>query len=344
MFSGAVYPATSSLISNWSTPTERTFFGSFIYAGGTLGVMFGTILPAIIIKHSSGWDAVFHYFGVIGMLVWFPLWIILCYNCPKEHPFISDWELNHLEQSREEKNDCKKGLPWGHILKSKPFWAFTISMLGFDWTYYTLTNDLPKYMSQVIQFSLENSGYLCALPHLSMWLSSIMFSWLANLVLNRKWLSKTNTRKILTAISIFGPAIFVLGASYAGCDKSLVVLMLVIGMVLMGSACSSIFVNPIDLSPKYSGTIMAAGNGIAAAAGIISPYLVGILTPNQTVEEWKQVFYIGLSVALVTTIYILLNLSADVQDWNDPDFDKKDKKIAPETEISEFKKVVIKES
>ncbi|CAG2060550.1 unnamed protein product [Timema podura] len=51
-------------------------------------------------------------------------------------------------------------------------------------------------------------------------------------------------------------------------------------MALMGTFYPGMKVNALDLSPNYAGTLMALVNGIGALSGIITPYLVGILTPD----------------------------------------------------------------
>ena len=79
-------------------------------------------------------------------------------------------------------------------------------------------------------------------------------------------------------------------------------------------------VNALDLSPNYSGTLMAITNGIGALTGIITPYIVGVLAPNQTLSEWRLVFWIVLGVFLVTNLIFVLYASGEPQPWNDPDF------------------------
>lgn len=340
MVGGAIYPSASTMISQWSTSSERTRVGSFVYAGGILGTVFGTTLPAIIIQNSAaGWPSVFYYFGAMGML-WFPLWMMLCYNCPSQHPFISESELKYLEDGMDKKKR-KKNPPWRHILKSKQFWAFVLGIFGIDWAYYTLASDLPKYMSNVVKFSIEDNGYLSALPYLSMWLSIMANSWFGDQVLKRGWLSKTNMRKVFATIALLGPAIFIVAASYAECDQFMVVFLLVTGMAFMGSAFPSIMVQPLDLSPNYSGTLMAIGNGVAAVGGIATPYVVGYLTTNQTIHEYRQVFFIGLAIAIACSIYIIIFSSAEVQEWNESDFIRKKKKaVAAVIGQEQFKKTV----
>lgn len=328
LVSGAVYPATNAMIPHWTAPAERTKFGTIILAGGIFGTVFGTTIPAIIIRYSGvGWPAAFYTFGTIGLL-WFPLWILLCYNNPLEHPFISDSELKYLQQSLEGQKKKKiPAAPWTHILRSKQVWAFVLGVIGIDWLYFTMASDLPKYMSSVVKFSIEDNGYLSALPYLCTWIFSFIGSWVLNIVVENKCLTLTNARKIFGTVSLMGPALFLVGASYAECDKVLVVVLFVSGMTLWGIAFPSIMVNSMDLSPNYSGTIMALGNGLAAVGGIFAPYIVGLLTPNQTIGEWRVVFWIGFAVAVSCNLCFLLYASAEVQEWNDPDFERKKKKI-----------------
>lgn len=74
-------------------------------------------------------------------------------------------------------------------------------------------------------------------------------------------------------------------------------------MGFMGTFYPGMKVNPLDLSPNYAGrfhfhlffvlcvfpilnsiqftgTLMAITNGIGAITGILSPYIVGVMTPN----------------------------------------------------------------
>lgn len=71
-----------------------------------------------------------------------------------------------------------------------------------------------------------------------------------------------------------------MAASYAGCDRTLVVTLFTVGMAFMGFFYPSLKVNSLDLSPNYAGTLMAIVNGIGAISGIITPILVGFIATN----------------------------------------------------------------
>jgi len=57
----------------------------------------------------------------------------------------------------------------------------------------------------------------------------------------------------------------------------------------MGTFYPGMKVNALDLSPNYAGTLMAIVNGIGALTGIVTPYLVGVLTPNVSVIYIKRI-------------------------------------------------------
>lgn len=69
-------------------------------------------------------------------------------------------------------------------------------------------------------------------------------------------------------------------ASYAGCNRTAVVAMFTLGMGFMGTFYSGIKANSLDIAPNYAGVIMAIANGTGSLAGVIGPYIVGVLTPN----------------------------------------------------------------
>lgn len=98
--------------------------------------------------------------------------------------------------------------------------------------------------------------------------------------------------------------------------------------------------NALDLSPNFSGTVMALANGIGVFAGMAAPAIVGILAPNvsiyffenaasgskfcvltyisiqQTLSEWRYVFWVSFAMLSGTFLIYLFFFSAEVQSWN----------------------------
>jgi len=161
--------------------------------------------------------------------------------------------------------------------------ALVAAQIGHDWGFYIMVTDLPKYMADVLQFSIKANGLYSSLPYVMMWIVSVGSGFVADWMIRRGVLSTTNTRKVMTGLAAFGPAIFMVGASYAGCDRVLVVVLFIICMGLMGAYYAGMKLSPLDMSPNYAGTLMAITNGIGAITGVVTPYLVGVMTPNVSI-------------------------------------------------------------
>ncbi|KAK0095664.1 hypothetical protein PV326_007708 [Microctonus aethiopoides] len=318
---GTTFPALNAMLAQWTPPEERSKIGSLVFAGALLGTVFTSSVSGVILHYSTiGWPAVFYVFGSVGVL-WFLVWIIVCYNNPSEHPFISESELKYLNERLSAHTHKKPPpVPWKHVFTSKPLWALIAAQIGHDWGFFTMVTDLPKYMSSVLKFPIKSNGYLSSLPYLCMWVSSIFSSWMADWIITAGHMSRTNIRKIGTTIASIGPGVFIIAASYAGCDGYTVVAMFTIGMTLMGTFYPGMKVNALDLSPNYAGTLMAVVNGIGAFTGILTPLVVGELTPDNTNVQWRLVFWIVFVVLVITNLIFIVYASGEVEYWNDPEF------------------------
>ncbi|KAL7294278.1 hypothetical protein TKK_0012293 [Trichogramma kaykai] len=324
---GTTYPAINVLLAKWAPPEERSRTASFVYAGALIGTIYATTVSGVILQYAvNGWPIVFYVMGATS-IAWYVIWCFVCYNSPTEHPFISDIEVNFIKErmgdSLSEKN---LRVPWRHILGSGPLWAVIVGLVGYNWSILTIITDLPKYMSSVMKFSVQYNGYLTSLIYLCMWLGGMVSSWIADYLIGRKIMATTQVRKYGSVLALTGSSCLIIAASYAGCDKTLVVTMFVLAMTIMGSAFPTVMVNALDLSPNYAGTLMALTNGLSALTGIAGPYIIGVLAPHQTLGEWRLVFWILFGVSVVSNVIFLAFGDGEVQYWNDPDFKVKNAK------------------
>lgn len=314
---GTTYPALNALLAKWVPLGERAKIGTLVYAGGQIGTIVSNTISGALISATKDWASVFYLFGGLGLL-WFVIWVLICYSDPESHPFISDKEKNFLRKELENVSSEKKAIPWRGILTSVPLWALVAAQIGHDWGFFTMVTDLPKYMSDVLKFNVKENGLWSSVPYVVMWIVSMSSGWLCDWLVTKGYMGITFARKFFTTIASLGPAIFIMVASYSGCDKYLTVGMFTIAMGFMGTFYCGMKVNALDLSPNYAGTLMALVNGIGAITGIITPYLVGALTEGHTLTEWRTVFWISFGVFNVTNLIYCFFGSGEEQWWNVP--------------------------
>lgn len=114
--------------------------------------------------------------------------------------FISNEERTYLKKELGvlERDKDLPPTPFKEILTSIPVWAIIISQSGIDFSFYVMTTDLPKYMSDVMRFNVEQNGLYSSLPQILNFFSSMAFGFLSDVCINKKYLSVKNTRKIFT--------------------------------------------------------------------------------------------------------------------------------------------------
>ncbi|KAF6203094.1 hypothetical protein GE061_003508 [Apolygus lucorum] len=314
---GPLYPSLNVLLAHWAPTHERGRLGAIVFAGAQIGNMVSMAMSGFLISY-GGWTSVFYVFGFLG-LAWVVLWKYLVYSTPSQNPLISDAEKQYILQTAgRSKGEDLPPTPWKSILTSVPLWGLIIAQIGHDWGLFTIITDLPKYMKSVMHFSITQNGLLSAAPYLVMWIFAIISGWIVDWMVGPKGINITIVRKLFVSIASLGPAVGIIAASYAGCDKVQVAVFFAAGMGLMGAFVPSLKVNALDLSPNYAGTLMALVGGVGAISGILTPYLVGVLTPNSTMLEWRLVFWIAVIVLVSTNVVYVVFGSGQVQSWNEP--------------------------
>ena len=136
------------------------------------------------------------------------------------------------------------------------------------------------YIRLIIYF--QNGG-ISALPYLTAWLLSFVFSWCSDFAL-KKGAGLGTIRKFMNSIAHWGPGLALLGLCFvpAGSDNKVIpVLILVLAVGLNSAVFSGFQANHIDLSPNYAGTMMSITNCIAAIVAIITPIIVGKIVEKE---------------------------------------------------------------
>ncbi|XP_075148898.1 putative inorganic phosphate cotransporter [Haematobia irritans] len=316
---GTTFPALSVLLSRWVPINERGKLGALVLGGGQIGTILANSISGFLLA-SFEWPVVFYLFGGISVL-WFIIFTLICSSDPSSHPFISASEREYLERelSSVTRSSDLPPTPWKAIFTSMPMIALVCAQIGHDWGFYIMVSDLPKYMADVMQFSIKANGVYSSLPYVMMWIVSISSGFVGDWLMSSGILSITNTRKVMTAIAAFGPAIFMVAASYAGCNRLAVVVLFTLCLGFMGTYYAGMKLGPLDMSPNYAGTLMAITNGIGAMTGVITPYLVGVMTPNATLLEWRAVFWLAFTVLSGTAVIYCVWASGEVQPFNNPE-------------------------
>ena len=110
-----------------------------------------------------------------------------------------------------------------------------LAQIGHGIGYFTVVTDLPKYMSDVLKFNVKENGFYSSMPYVAMWICTLIFSVISDYCINKKYLGITNSRKLYTTLSFTFPGVFLVAASFGGCNRALAVSLFTISMAFMGA-------------------------------------------------------------------------------------------------------------
>ncbi|XP_035795386.1 vesicular glutamate transporter 3-like isoform X1 [Anopheles albimanus] len=319
--SGLTWPAMYAIVGYWIPPVERSRFMSS-FQGFSIGIGLTYPLCGFIIAH-FGWRQVFYTTGSIGML-WCVFWYLLAYNTPQEHPRITPEELEYIELNVSE--DIKNGqgmrVPWRRIFTSMPVWAIGLTTFGRIWVHYTFIMSGPEYMQKIFCFDIQQNGLLSGAPFLCSYLSSVLFCYIADILMDRKTLSLTNVRKLFTALSQIVPGVLVLLVGYLGYQIVTVLILWFVAVTFITASYAGAMANIVDIAPNLAGPVLAFAQTIHMTASFVQPLVTGFMvTDSQNINQWLHVFGVSSVVAISTYVIYQVFGTAEIQSWNYPDND-----------------------
>lgn len=73
------------------------------------------------------------------------------------------------------------------------------------------------------------------------------------------------------------PPIFLVIASYAGCDRVIFIAMKLLASAFGGNYWAGVRLNTLDLAPNYAGALISYINGMGTIVTFIFPTVIGII-------------------------------------------------------------------
>ncbi|XP_076329666.1 voltage-gated purine nucleotide uniporter SLC17A9-like isoform X2 [Tachypleus tridentatus] len=275
-FQGFHYPAVTSITAKYLPTSETTFFISATSSGATLGCLLVGSLGSVIIEH-YGWVYVFRFFGILGIT-----WVIFLRYLSTTK--ISD--KSSFVNQQLQKTVMSTNLPWTTLLKSKAFWAMLIAQITEDNCFYILISWLPVYFSE--NFPQGKGWEFNFIPYIITPISSILIGWYIERLIQKGY-NLLLIRKFAEAGSQYvRVVILTLIANLHNYEGVLFCVVLCFGVGPFHTA--GVHMNPMDIAPRYAGTVFGFMNSIGALPGIFSVYTTGYIL--DTTNSWKLVFYI----------------------------------------------------
>lgn len=318
---GVTYPSMMAMWARWAPPLERSRLMAFAGSGGNFGAFVALPLTGFICE-TLGWPTVFYLCGGGGCL-WAVFWFALVSDDPRTHKRISEEEREYIINSTGAQGTGHGWkVPLLSMLTSVPLWTIIVTQMCSNWSYYTLLTSLPAYMDKILHFDLQSNGGLSALPYLGCWLVSCLSGIVADSLIERRLFSVTITRKIFTIIGMVLPAVFLLCVCYVGCSHVWTVLFLTLSTTTGGASAAGVYMNQIDIAPRYAGFLLGITNTFGTIPGVVAPIVTGYFTEDHSLDGWRRVFWLAAGIQISGAVFYTIFSSGKLQKWAMTDEDR----------------------
>jgi len=275
LIQGMHYPSVMSAVGQHCNEKERTFVYSVISAGSHGGTLFTGLVGSIILEN-YGWEAVFHFIGVLAMV-----WLCVLY-------LYGDYRNGNVITVKEHKpsvdGKTSQSLPWCKVLSSPPFWAMLVGHFAQGYTFFVVLFWLPTFFHE--NFPDAKPWVYNVLPWVVDMASSVIVGNFASIML-RKGYSKTFTRKSLNIFAMLGFGMCLISVSYTTTFGG-TLLLFCVGTAGHGAYHSTIIMNPTDITPQHSGFMFGIMNTFGAIPGFIGTYISGAIL--ESTGNWSLMY------------------------------------------------------
>ncbi|KAH8337853.1 hypothetical protein KR067_006953 [Drosophila pandora] len=318
---GGMWPCLYTHLAKWCPKREANRLGGVMATGLDVGTILGFAMSGVLAASPLGWPSSFYIPGYFG-IVWSLFWMRYGANTPSESKFISLAERKHIELALEKAQGTKGGdnppVPWLQILTSPPFIVLALCKMSQACSFYTLMQQIPRYIHGIFRYSIAVNALFSALPFVVMLMSSYGFIFLAEYLTRNKEISLPILRKTINSFASWIPAVALVALSYVS-EKNVVgslCCMVAAVAAISGQAIGS-SLNHVDLSPNFAGLLFGISNTLMSAAGVVSPIVIGLTVTNESDRSQWRVVFLGISVILFVgnLMYVIFG-QMTVQPWN----------------------------
>ncbi|CAC5398744.1 SLC17A5 [Mytilus coruscus] len=315
---GVVFPAVSSMLGRWAPRLERSKLVATAYVGVNAGIIGTFATSGLLCEYGfdNGWGSIFYITGGL-CCIWTVVWFYQARDNPSEHPRITKAELIYITNNIEfDTSKMAIAIPWKAMGTSVVLWVGICCHMCLTYGWYTLITNLPVFMESVLKFDIKSNGALSSLPYICQSVMAIVAGNLADYLRKKCIFTTGQTRKLFQSIAFIGAGIFLVVTGFVPIEMNyLAVLFLCLAVSSLGFGRGGFTVNHIDVAPKFGGMMLGITNTMATIQGIVAPQIAGALTPNDTQEEWRNVFYVCAGFCLFGTIIYGSFARGEVQTW-----------------------------
>jgi sugar phosphate permease len=291
---GASFPTATHAMTRW-LPADRRGFGQGItHAFSRFGNALAPLGVAALIAVWS-WRASFWLVGAVS-LVWLVGWIWYFRDSPADHSSVGEQERAEAPAPPRVQ---RPPVPWRALLRR----VLPVTAVDFcyGWTLWVYLTWIPSFFKHAYGLKLESFALFTTLVLIAGVAGDLGGGMITDALLRRTGNLRFARRSVLVtgllgSFAFIVPTLFVHGVA-------VVTVCLAVAFFLLETTNSVLWSVPMDLAPDHAGTASGLMNTGFGAAGIVSPFVFGLLI--DATGSWQVPFAVSAALLLVGALLAL---------------------------------------
>jgi len=285
---GATFPTATRAMQNWTAPGKRGFAQGLTHAFARLG---NAVTPPLIalLMVTFTWRGTFWVLGAASF-VWVLVWVVYFRNEPKDHPGITQADLDELKPHILGE---RPKAPWGPLLAR--MWPVTLTYFCYGWCLWLYLNWIPLFFKNTFHLEIGKSAVFASGVFFAGVVGDTLGGVLSDHVLKRTGNIRL-ARLSITILGFAGALLSLLPMFYVR-DITTVALCLSAGFFFAELVIGPMWAVPMDIAPRHAGTAAGLMNTGSAFAAIVSPLAAGYVI--DLTGNWYLPFLITIGLLLL---------------------------------------------
>lgn len=261
-------PSIARAFTRWLPARESgRGFGLAVMAAALGGALTQPLVVAMLVL--MHWRRSFVVFGLVG-IVWVVAWLWWFVDDPHTHPSVNEAELRVIGRGPPAPHTP---FPWALLLRNRTMAAVCVMYLAAIYGWYFYITWLPTYLLRARGFDLRQTGWLAALPLLSIALGVLAGGWMSD-PLTRRWGARIGRRTpALVGLPLAAAAI--IGAVCT--EMPLAAAMLLAAAAGFAALCvAPAWAVCLELGGRHAGVVTGTMNMFGNLGGALSPVVTGL--------------------------------------------------------------------
>lgn len=296
---GIHFPMNSKLIRNWFPMHERSRANGMWVSGILFATIFAPVLLVPVMER-FGWRMMFVLLGFLGIFLVVPLILLHCYDSPRKHPAITNFEISYIERGMEEDESEVDGF-WNQVkpfLGKNTYWLAMLAGIFNNIASFGLVMWFPTYFVEGRGLEFSKLKFALPIPYIAGVFGIVVMAWLGD---------KTQRRALLAGFGYLLTGVFALCAAKAP-TINLTVALFSIAIFFQMSFTAAEFAMLQRILPRnrvgtgtgfYNGMTMLIGGGLG-------PSIVGVVVAT-TADYTSGILAILGAAFLAGAVLLLLS-------------------------------------